>query len=84
MDRGDWWPTVHGVVKSQTGLNDPALQMYSFTSLVTMSKNHYISSVFHLASLLSVKPWVTLVLICLRIRRNLDDELDAAWSPPCP
>ena len=84
LDRGAWWPTVHGVVKSQTGLNDWALQIYSFTSLVTMSKNHYISSVFHLDSLLSVKPWVTLVFICLWIRRNLGDELDAALPPSCP
>ena len=22
MDRGAWWATVHGVAKSQTGLND--------------------------------------------------------------
>ena len=22
MDRGDWWATVHGVTKSQTGLSD--------------------------------------------------------------
>ena len=22
MDRGAWWSTVHGVTKSQTGLND--------------------------------------------------------------
>ena len=22
MDRGAWWTTVHGVAKSQTGLND--------------------------------------------------------------
>ena len=22
MDRGDWWATVHGVAKSQTGLSD--------------------------------------------------------------
>ena len=22
MDRGDWWPTVHGVAKSQTRLSD--------------------------------------------------------------
>ena len=22
MDRGAWWATVHGVTKSQTGLND--------------------------------------------------------------
>ena len=31
MDRGDWWPTVHGVANSQTQLNDGHARTHPIT-----------------------------------------------------
>jgi len=38
MDRGDWWATVHGVVKSQTRLSDS--DMYICVYVYTHTHTH--------------------------------------------
>ena len=42
MDRGAWWPTVHGVAKSWTQLSDYTYLLTYYTYLLTYSIYIYI------------------------------------------
>ena len=54
MDRGDWWATIHGVAKNQTGLNDPHFNsassvisiIHQFNSLIYQNIPQFIMSGF--------------------------------------